>query len=443
MQATRVIMERGRAEKKLVQKCLLTVTAGPDKGKKASLGKERITVGRFAGADLQLADEAISSTHFAIEADERGFVLKDLGSTNGTYYQGVRVFEALIEDGVSFSAGDTTFKFNVEKDQVSVPLSPRDRFGDLLGTGAKMREVFAILEKASASDATVLLNGETGTGKDLAARAIHQHSLRSERPFIVLDCAAIPRELFESAVFGHEIGAFTGADRKHPGAFREATGGTLFLDEVGELDISLQPKLLRALQNREVTPVGSNKPIAVDVRVIAATHRNLQDLVARGAFREDLYFRLAVVSVEMPPLRVRPEDVVAIVKAILDARGGGRMRIDEEAMEFVKGQPWPGNVRELENAILRALALCEGGVITKRDLVFSARAGGAAPVEGPFREAKQRSVDAFERDYLKELVRKTGGNLTRASEIAEIQRHHLRDLLRKHQINYKDPDSVG
>ena len=341
-----------------------------------------------------------------------------------------------------------------------------------------MREIFASLEKVSPSELTVLITGETGTGKELIARGIHNASPRRNRPFVVLDCGSIPRDLIESTLFGHEKGSFTGAVGQHRGCFEQANGGTIFLDEIGELDIGLQPKLLRVLEQREIKRVGGDKTIKVDVRVLAATNRDLRAEVNGGNFREDLYFRLSVVHVELPPLRERREDVPALVQHFLRevaSRRGLTLSFGQDAMAALVSHSWPGNVRELRNVVERAAALADGPVITRADLVFGpdggpsliashdlAQAGASAarraaaemsgvdlpPVaSGPavfdpallkpglgFKHAKQTVVDAFESAYLGALLERNEGNITRSAQEAGLTRYHLRELLKRHHL---------
>jgi transcriptional regulator with GAF, ATPase, and Fis domain len=324
-----------------------------------------------------------------------------------------------------------------------------------------MREIFAVLEKVAASDLTVLVRGETGTGKELVARAIHRASKRVQRPLVVQDCSAIPANLIESILFGHERGSFTGAADRRRGCFEVADGGTLFLDEIGELDLSLQPKLLRVLETREVQRVGGTKMIPIDVRVIAATNRDLRQMVNEGTFREDLYYRLSVVEVDLPPLRERPEDVPTLALQFLEEsarRGpqgeGARYTITDDAMTKLQAYPWPGNVRELKNTIERAVSLANGTELGMHDLLPASQKmppvflpGGTAEQfvhDGtPFKDAKQRVIDAFEVQYLKALLDKHGDNITRSAKAAGLTRYHLRELAKRYGLrgDTNEPDN--
>ncbi|NLY95467.1 MAG: sigma-54-dependent Fis family transcriptional regulator [Myxococcales bacterium] len=348
--------------------------------------------------------------------------------------------------------GKSRIRFESAEGHVEIEVSKREHFHELLGRGQRMREIFAVLEKVAGSDLTVLVRGETGTGKELVARAIHASSPRRQGPLVVQDCSAIPSSLIESTLFGHERGAFTGATERRTGSFEQADGGTIVLDEIGELDISLQPKLLRVLETREVTRVGGAKSIPVNVRVIAATNRDLRQMVAEGKFREDLYYRLSVVQIELPPLRERPEDIPALVRQFLDGYVRRRfpdeqrqITVTEEAMRRLMSYPWPGNVRELKNTIERAASLGNGRELTVRDILPESQKtppeilpGGTADqfvAEGlTFKEAKQRVLDAFEAAYLKVLLDQHGGNVTRAADAAGLTRYHFRELAKRYGL---------
>jgi transcriptional regulator with GAF, ATPase, and Fis domain len=299
----------------------------------------------------------------------------------------------------------------------------------------------------------VLVTGETGTGKEMIARGVHQSSPRRHKPFVVLDCGAIPKDLIESTLFGHEKGSFTGAVGQHHGCFEQAHGGTIFLDEIGELDINLQPKLLRVLENRELKRVGGDRLIKIDVRVVAATNRDLRQMVNAGTFREDLYFRLSVIHVELPPLRDRKDDIPALAETFLKdigQRRGMQMEFAPDALQMMTTHSWSGNVRELKNVIERAASLCEGPLVRRSDLMFNrdttpSRAATTSTVEAggmpeipaglDFKEAKQRIVDAFELQYLRALLERHDGNITRSAQEAGLTRYHLRELLKRHGLS--------
>jgi two-component system response regulator AtoC len=323
-----------------------------------------------------------------------------------------------------------------------------DAFHALVGSSPRMREVYRLLEKAAAVDATVLLTGETGTGKELAARAIHAQSARSARRFVAVNCGALPGELVESELFGHARGAFTGAAGAKAGLFEEAQGGTIFLDEVGELPLPAQVKLNRAIQEKEVRRVGDTQPVAVDVRVIAATHRDLREEVKAGRFREDLFYRLHVFTVTLPPLRERAEDVPLLAVHFLGKHARALRRtlrgFAPEAMRRLTAHAWPGNVRELENVIERAVAVAGGDVIGPDDLPPElADSPAPAPAPGalaamPYKDAVEDARDRASRDYLVALMSEFGGNVTRAAERAGMERESLHRLLRKYGLRSDD-----
>jgi len=321
-------------------------------------------------------------------------------------------------------------------------------FHNLVGKSVAMRDVYRLLEQAAGLDITVLLTGDTGTGKELAARAIHYHSARRERRFVPVNCGALPAELVESELFGHARGAFTGATSAKAGLFEEAQGGTIFLDEVGELPLPVQVKLNRALQEKEIRRVGDNLPVKVDVRVIAATHRDLKAEVQAGRFREDLFYRLHVFPVRLPPLRERREDIPLLAAHFLEKHARAYRRelsgLDPEALRTLTGYPWPGNVRELENAVERAVAVATGAELTVADLPPEVRGAqeGALPAEVlaqmPYREAVDIARDRISRDYLVALMREFGGNVTHAAERAGMERESLHRLLRRYGIRSDD-----
>jgi two-component system response regulator AtoC len=327
----------------------------------------------------------------------------------------------------------------------------RGGFHNLVGASPGMREAYRLLERAATLDITVLLGGETGTGKELAARAIHYHSARKARRFVPVNCGALPAELAESELFGHARGAFTGAAGAKTGLFEEAEGGTLFLDEIGELPLALQVKLNRALQEKEIRRVGEASPVRVDVRVIAATHRDLKAEVAAGRFREDLFYRLAVFPVRLPPLRERLEDLPPLAAHLLEKHARAARRevagFEPEALARLAAHPWPGNVRELENAVERAVAVATGPVVRAADLPADlgvAPAGAAAAgeppprIDVPYREAVDEARDRTSREYLVALLTELHGNVTRAAERAGMERESLHRLLKRHGLRSDD-----
>jgi DNA-binding NtrC family response regulator len=438
-----------------LRKCQLVVVEGKARGNKITLDKNLVKVGKRESNDLVIPDKAVSRNHFEIEYQSDSFLLRDLSSTNGTFLNGSRVKEAYLAPGDVIRIGNTNLEFVAFDEKVQIEPSAREEFGDMVGKSRKMRQIFSILEKIAPTHATVVIEGETGTGKDLVARAIHEHSARKDKPFVVFDCSAVAPNLIESELFGHEKGSFTGAVKARAGVFEVALGGTVFLDEIGELTADLQPKLLRALEQREVKRVGSNTTTKIDVRVICATNKNLRKEVDEGRFREDLYYRLSVVKVLLPPLRDRPEDVPVIIERLL-SRGkynelpDGTLkvtRVEDDALKALARYDWPGNVRELSNVAERAVSFVDGNSINKShlDFIFAEMSHGeertermAVDADIPFKDAKQRVVESFEKEYLEELVKQHGGNLSKAAREAKIDRKHLRNLLKKYNIDSSD-----
>lgn len=450
-----VFLESGDKTLQL-QAYTLRVVAGPNEGTSVESESRRFTIGTSPENDLTLDDPAISRFHASIEVNEQGYALKDEGSKNGTYIQDLRIGEIFLQDHTRFRIGETEIEFSTTEEEVSVRFSGKEQFGDLLGTSLEMREIFALLDRVSTTDATVLIEGESGTGKELVAEAVHAASDRSNGPLVVIDCSAIAGELIESELFGHEKGAFTGATSRRKGAFESAQGGTLFLDELGEMPLDLQPKLLRALEKREVKPVGSNTTIPIDVRIVAATNRNLIHEVKEGNFREDLYYRFAVIKVQLPPLRDRPEDIPLLVEHFLKSASkmAGRENIDigYKTMEKLKNHKWQGNVRELKNFVERAVLLTQGNEIETRFLhadvapeeseTFSGGGGDVArealDQNLPFKDAKNRLIEEFELAYWSNLLERTDGNVSKAGRIAGVHRKSVEYILKKLDLSRDD-----
>jgi DNA-binding NtrC family response regulator len=422
----------------------VVVIDGPDMGRALALTSEAVCVGSDPSCDLVLSDPRVSRRHLSIRRVAEGFELEDLGSKNGTLFQGVAIDRARVGAGATLRIGSSFLRIQPEPHELAIPPSERRRFGELVGVSLAMRELFAVLERAADSEVTVLLEGETGTGKELSARAIHDHGPRRAEPFVTLDCGALPEGLVESELFGHVRGAFTGAMQARAGAFARASGGTLFLDEVDSLPIELQPRLLRALESGRVRAVGSDEEREVDVRVIAAAQRDLSLAVAEGGFRPDLYYRLSVLSIGLPPLRARREDLVVTVRELLTRRGffageGVSHEIAGPGLERLLAHAWPGNVRELRNVIERALAISPRAS-SFAELQISLpgdperEAGPIVRTDLPYAEAKQLVLEAFEARYLGELFARNAGNISASAREAEVDRKHLRGLLRKHGL---------
>ncbi len=443
---TRTVVLRGGAESLLLRRFSLT----PAGGRRASFDTRRVTIGSSPDNDLSIDDPGVSRHHCRIEVSADGYRLVDLQSKNGTWISSVRIHDAVLADGATFSVGDARVRFDIGDEEVEIGFSGDNRFGSLLGRSLVMREFFALLEKVASTDATILIEGESGTGKEVAAQAVHDASRRRSGPFIVFDCSAVSGDLIESELFGHVKGAFTGAHADRAGAFEEAAGGTIFIDELGELATELQPKLLRVLEKREVRRVGSNVAIPVDVRVIAATNRRLREEMQRGDFREDLYYRFAVVKARIPPLRERTEDIPMLVDNFLaevaTQHGLNDLNVSYQTMQKLIAHPWPGNVRELRNFVERAAVLSQDGDVATNFLRTDAPAAPKADAaeeavswmeaagvdtETPFKEAKHRLVEAFERAYWEKLLHNADGNVSRAARKAGVHRKSVEYILRK------------
>jgi two-component system, NtrC family, nitrogen regulation response regulator GlnG len=412
--------------------CVLKVIEGDDKGAQYDLSEGRAVIGSDPDCQLRMGDSAVSGQHAAVEVGVEGLVVTDLGSRNGTYYLESRLERAVLPLGAVLRMGRSRVALGSRQKPSSKAHSDRESYGALFGASPAMRRLYATLEQLEPLEYTTLLLGETGVGKDLVAREIHKHSIRQRAPFEVCDCASLSATLIESELFGHVPGAFTGAKGTYAGAFERANGGTIFLDEIGELPLDLQPKLLRVLETKTVRRVGSGATIEVDVRVIAATNRDLGQEARDGKFRKDLFFRLNLASVTIPPLRTRREDIPELVRVILKDLGHDDLALSPSTIElFTTGYDWPGNIRELRNAVMRALTFG-----TPDDLGEGTGNTGAVAVnvEAPFQEEKKRAIDAFERDYLTEKLRRANNNIAQAARDSNVERTQFKRLLRKHGL---------
>ncbi len=395
---------------------------------------ETCAIGSHAANQIVIADPTVSRFHCEVRCELDGVRAVDLDSRNGTVIDGVRVRDGFLRDGSILTLGAAALRFRTTSETVTLPMAGRTELGGMVGRSVAMRTAFALIERAAATDATVLLEGETGTGKGAAAEAIARGGSRRDLPFQVVDCGAIPGNLLETELFGHEKGAFTGADARRIGAFEDAGAGTVFLDEIGELPAELQPKLLRAIENREIRRVGSNKYVPVQMRLIAATHRDLRSEVNAGTFRADLYYRLAVLRIPLPALRQRPEDIPMISERLLDALGASAE--DRETLltpPFVSAlqhAAWPGNVRELRNHLERCLVFERPLPVGEHgDQLVSTAPDPALP----YAEARRRALQDFERRYTEGLLVLHGGNVSRAAEAAGLGRTYLHELLQRHR----------
>jgi transcriptional regulator with PAS, ATPase and Fis domain len=405
----------------------LRVIDGPDRGLSAEVGASTLRVGTSAGCQLRLRDPTVSRLHCEVRARGDELRLRDTGSTNGTFVDGVRVYDATISSGSTISVGGSVLRVELADEPLRVQVSDRTSLGELIGTSVAMRRVYTLIERAADSTATVLIEGETGTGKELVARAIHSESTRAAGPFVAVDCGAIAEGLIESELFGHVRGAFSGAVQTRAGLFEEAAGGTLFLDEIGELPLALQPKLLRVLERREVRRVGSNQSAPIDVRVVAATNRTLAESVNDGTFREDLYYRLSVLEIALPPLRARREDIAVLARHFYLHLAGSAM--PDALLVPLMSRGWPGNVRELRNFIERTVAMGTAGAAAPPLPVTSEALEAAVPTHLPLREARSVWSEQFELLYARAILKKAGGNVTRAAQLAGINRRTLQRLL--------------
>jgi transcriptional regulator with PAS, ATPase and Fis domain len=396
-----------------------------------------LLVGKHPENDVVLDLPGISRYHLELRPEPDRVLVRDVGSKNGTFFDGARITEVRIGAGAMLRVGGPAgLEMSIElAEQPALAPSQADHFGPLIGSSRAMRSLFAVLERTAATNTTILIVGETGTGKELVAQAVHETSPR-KGPFIVVDCGAIPHHLVESELFGHKRGAFTDAHSDRAGAFEAAHGGTLFLDEIGELPIELQPKLLRAVESRAIQRIGETTRRPVDVRLIAATNRNLESEISAGRFRQDLFFRLAVVTVSLPPLRERGDDVLSLAKHIMTQLGrADAFDLSGPIAQAMLAYSWPGNVRELRNAIERAIHLGAEHAIpmASNRSAPETRSSEAAP-DLPFKEAKEQIVGTFERAYLERLLSRHANNISAAARDAGIDRNYLYRLIKKHEL---------
>ncbi len=440
----------------LVQRSFrLRIASGPDQGKEHTLDEGTTMVGTHPDNDFVLADATVSRHHLEIRVRRDGIEVRDLDTTNGTKHGGMRIGQVVLSGGARLRVGKHT-ELDIEPIDTSVDLGAwtGDRFGDVIGTTEPMRRLFSLLNRAAPTEATILLQGETGTGKEAIAEAVHRHSRRNKGPFVVVDCGSIPHELIASELFGHAKGSFTGAGADKQGLIEAANHGTLFLDEIGELALDLQPQLLRVLDRRQVRRVGETHSVDVDIRVVAATHRDLRAMVREGKFREDLYYRLAVVATFVPPLRERKGDIPALANCFADRMGRGGWTQSPTLLEQLQQHDWPGNVRELRNVVERALSLGTAGAsaylseladsqprmpaVTADDAARPSMSGitPTSPdvLELPFKDAKAALVENFERDYLTALLARHRGNISRAASEAGIDRNYIHRLVKKYGL---------
>ncbi len=420
----------------------LRLVLTPAQGKKLEipLGMAPVVLGSDATCDVLVDDPRVSRKHCEVRREGRGVIVRDLGSKNGTFIEKISIREALLEPKHVVTIGGARFVLEAPRGSARVELSRAVHFGSALGASVAMRALFANLQRAAETDETIVLLGESDTGKELLARGIHDVSRRAQGPFVVFDCSAVAPTLLEAELFGYVKGAFTGAVQPHPGVFEQAHGGTLFIDELGELPPDLQPKLLRALEARQVRRIGATDWMHVDVRIVAATHRDLRARVAAKQFREDLYYRLAVVEASVPPLRDRRDDIPLLVEHFLASMSPPRTWADlpPNALELLRAHDWPGNVRELRNTVARLLlfptSVPQGATAAARPTPFDAPSQASALLGLPLREAREVMVEQFERSYIAAKLGEHAGNVSRAAEAMRVSRQFLHRLLERYGI---------
>ena len=418
---------------------VLTVIEGPDAGAVLDLGEAadgglRTLVGSGPACALRLRDPLVSRRHVALETVGKKLRLTDLDSTNGTFVDGVQVMDALLRDGELVRLGATALRVEARGALSPSPEPSRDAFGRYLGASPEMRRLYPLCDRLAASDVPVVIEGETGTGKEVMAEALHEMGPRAAGPYVVLDCTSVAPSLVEAELFGHEKGAFTGATAARKGVFELAEGGTLLIDEIGDLDTALQPKLLRAVERGEIRRVGGARAVKVNVRVIAATRRDLDREVQAGRFRDDLYHRLAVARLELPPLRARAGDVAFLARYFWRQLGGRDEALTGEILARWSAQPWPGNIRELRNTIARHVALgslAEDPAFRGPSMPAPATPARADLLEEvlaqnlPLPRARERVLAEFERRYVARVLEQHGGDTARAAAASGIARRYF------------------
>jgi two-component system response regulator HydG len=424
----------------------IEVIEGPDAGASLVLSPTsplRVLVGTGPACQLKLTDATVSRRHLAFEPSQGRFRISDLGSRNGTFVDGVAIVEAFIAAGQILRCGSTALRVDSQPVASGDALPSRMRFGRTLGASEAMRRLFPLCERLAASRVPVLIEGETGTGKEVLAESIHEQSGLSG-PFVVFDCTTVAPSLLEAELFGHERGAFTGALATRPGVFEQAMGGTIFIDEIGDFDMALQPKLLRAIDRGEIRRVGGKDTIKIDARILAATRRDLDREVAAGRFRDDLFHRLAVGRIELPALRERKGDVSLLARAFVEQLAAPPDTLTADVLLRLEDYAWPGNVRELRNAVLRRVELGELPPATSArapdregegqrapssvetpDAVFDGWVDELLAEKVPFPIARRRVQERFERRFVERVLQAHGGNVSKASIASGIARRYF------------------
>jgi transcriptional regulator with GAF, ATPase, and Fis domain len=395
-------------------------------------------IGSGPACELRVHDRQVSRRHASLEPAGARLRLTDLASTNGTFVDGVAIVEALLRGGETVRIGSTALEVTRSQAPARPRLSTRTSFGPIVGASTEMRRLYPLCERLAQSDVTVVIEGETGTGKEVLAEALHEEGPRANRPFVVFDCTAVPANLVESELFGHERGAFTGAITARKGLFEQAHGGTLLIDEIGDLELALQPKLLRAIERSEIRRLGGDRTIRVDVRLLAATRRDLDREVQAGRFRDDLFHRLMVARIELPPLRHRVGDVQILAQHFWAALGGDPAQLSGDLLLRWEDDEWRGNVRELRNAVARRLAVGDLAQLPNVGHSSSAAAGVTATSDDvvgailreelPLIDARQKMIAEFERRYIEDLLRRHGGSVSRAAAASGLAKRHFQRI---------------
>ena len=440
-----------------IETCKLVVIEGDDAGKELTIHKSIIRIGANDRNDFILNDDTVSRFHCEIRQVSGEYLLVDKQSTNGTFIGKLKVREAFLYKHCEILIGNSLVRFVPVIEEMRIYPITGQTYGDMVGSSPRMHDVYGLIDKIAPSELSVVIEGETGTGKELAAKAIHSRSRRHKGPLVIFDCSAFPENLLESELFGHEKGAFSGAVRTHRGVFERANGGTIFFDELGEMSKNLQPKFLRALESGEIRRVGGERTLKTDVRIIAATNRNLSSMVKDGEFRQDLFYRMAKVTIALPPLRERLEDLSALTRHFVEqiqenhAHQTNVLAFSKDALEVMAQYDWPGNIRELRNVVERSIAFCEAEYVNANDLPNDLQTKlGCRPDRSQsqsrkdltpgtgLKEAKEKMIAHFEKDYLFGLLERHNMNISRVAREAGIDRRHVYRLMKKYEINQPD-----
>ncbi len=412
----------------------LVVVEGPGQGVSLTLNgsQPRVLLGHGPACWMRIPDRHVSRRHAAIDVIGERLKIVDMGSTNGTFVDGVAIVEAFLGGGEIVRMGASAIRVDRERSGPSVSVPMTARFGRMVGASTEMRRLYPLCERLAASNVPVIIEGETGTGKEGLAESLHEEGPRASGPFVVFDCTSVPPNLVESELFGHEKGAFTGALATRKGVFELSDGGTLLIDEIGDLDPALQPKLLRAVERSEIRRIGGDRPVGVDVRLLSATRRNLDEEVSAGRFRDDLFHRLAVTRIELPALRQRRGDVSILARYFSRELGGREDILPSSLLRRWEREAWPGNVRQLRNAIARHLAVGDLALAERADDPHesdASRVVDTVMTEGlPFSLARERVLEAFQRTYVERVLTEHGGDVARAAEASGIGRRYFNKL---------------